>query len=175
MYKLLKFKVYLESTTLQGHQDLPPIPTGMARVQHTTGRRVADLILSGKNFDYSKGSLSSTADFFSTNEEVWKFIETGRVGAFTRDAFGDTIILMDMPYNHLKIHNQIGGGEDGMVDNKQVVGIIDKTTKQFIPNPRYDPHSVEIEDQRKTTWPFGGGKEQPVMPSPLDNSGEVWK
>lgn len=133
----MQFKQWLEN--LNGPNSLPPIPTGFTRLTHFTSDRVANNLLQGQNFDYSKqGLIFSTSDPHSNNQQVWDTITSGMAGAFTRNTFGTAIVLIDLSNYEVRLHQSITSSPK-YVENRKVVGVVYQPNMDFKPNPNYNP------------------------------------
>lgn len=165
------FRLWFEMNQLQ----LPPIPPGLLRLTHFTSPNIAQMILAGSDFSFQKqGMLSSTADAFSTNDDVLQLIDSGRVGAFTRDSFGPMVVLMDMTNDEYRMLS-MPTTPTTSVPNDRVLGVVDRKTMQFSPNARYNPSPVPI--QRPTPMekrPIQFGTPVPIPSPSTAASSDVW-
>ncbi len=153
---------------------LPPIPRGFQRLTHFTNKRTADLLINGQNFKANNG-LTSTTDSFSNNADVWKLIQSGQAGAFSRNEFGAVVVLLDMSPQEYRMHANFS--IDGDIPNNRIVGYFDKDTNQFISNQNYSPDQTPpVPNPRMTGIGIRRGNQRsvPIPVSPTSGATEVW-
>jgi hypothetical protein len=169
----LDFKLWLEQQ-LQNANQLPPIPSGFARLTHFTNDRTAKIILSGQNLNYKKqGIVTTTADTHSNNEQVWKTIVDGKYGAFGRSDFGNAVLLIDLTFYEAKMHGVMGMAP-GFIENRKIIGVLDRNVMTFQRNVNYRPQGNQAPGQVVTQR--NRMAQQPVaVPQPTANpSSDVW-
>lgn len=158
-----RFAQPIASTANSPGLQLPPIPEGMIRLTHFTSERSAQQILAS-NFSY-KGMVSTTTDAFADNAGILGLIQTGKVGAFTRESFGggQAVVLMDMPFASYKAHSGIFA-EQPEIDNRCILGYVRRSNMQLVPNPKYNPNTVGAIRRRQPPWakPFPAPVPAPV-------------
>jgi hypothetical protein len=163
---MIKFSQWIEQQQLQ----LPPIPSGSIRLTHFTSPKVAKNLLNGQDFSYkTQGLLSSTTDSFSNNNSIINLIQTGKIDTWDRNSFGIVVVLMDMPNNEYRIHNNISIS-NGTVANDRIVGIVDRNTMQFTPNAHYNPTPQPLIIQQKEKPTTNPNTNLPQIPIPQPTS-----
>lgn len=117
-------------------QALPPITPNHIRLTHFTSPQIATVLLQGGDFKYR--GLNTTTDAFSSNQEVQSLISSGKTGAFVREGFGTSVVLIDLPY---QLHRQLAQPttNNDKIPNPFIVGIFDRNTNIFTSNPNFNP------------------------------------
>lgn len=159
----MRFRAFCENV-VAGPNDLPQILPGMVRMTHFTSKGIGDhLLSSGEGFRYTKHGLAGTTDSFSNNNDVFGLIQSGSTGAFTRDGFGDCVVLMDMPNDEHRIHRTLTSAP-GQVDNRQIVGYVNRQTMDFVPNRNYNPQAVQLQVPNQRLSSYRDGVPKPKIP-----------
>jgi hypothetical protein len=155
---------------------LPPIPSNFVRATNFTNPTVGSKLLSGEPFKYGRGMITSSTDAFSSNEEVWNLLITGKTENFDRNSFGYHVVLLDIPNVEYRQHsNPIWA--TGEIDNSRILGIFNRKTQQLEKNPNYNPHKP-IEPLQ--TRARDGGRRHPTptqtsTPTPTDSdTQDIW-
>jgi hypothetical protein len=168
---ILSFLTWLSE---QSGLQIPQIPAGSMRLTHFTSPRTAQTLLSGQDFQYG-GLLSSTTDGFSSNQEVISLIQTGKTSAYERDSFGTAVVLMDIPNSEYRAYDNFNN-DINAVPNDRIVGVVDRETMQFTPNPKYKSKPLPLQITNRTSEPqrLGANKNSFVpMPGPSSNQANV--
>jgi hypothetical protein len=130
----MNFKEWLKSSPL------PPIPNEMVRLTHFTVENYAKEIV---NTGFRYGSIQTTTDPHSTNEQVMETITAGAAGSMNRTHFGNYVILIDMPANYYKM--LVGFNyeiKNDTIPPTQVLGYIDRKDMDLKKNPLYNPNKM---------------------------------
>lgn len=120
---------------------LPPIPNGFVRLQHTTNINSAKAIING-GFKFGRQGLSQTTDSFSNNNSLMNFLNSGRPdesSKINRSGFGDnTVVLIDLSNDEArKLLSDRFTIESDIIPNNRIVGYV-STDRQFYPNGNYN-------------------------------------
>ena len=110
-------------------QELPPIPEGHVRLTHSTSPASIEKILASKKFNFS-GTLDSTTDSFSNNNDVALRLNTGKAGAMSREKFGNKVLIIDLPFDEYRRLRQLSQTDDQIPGDK-FVAVYDTQTKSF--------------------------------------------
>jgi len=117
--------------------ELPQIPEGYTRLTHFTSEEVAKKFINGDDFFFKH--ISTTVDAFSDNESVIDLIKKGKVGAFSRDPFGDSVVLIDLENEEFKKRYRIGYCQDDSVPNHNILGYVNRNEPSTLHrNPSYN-------------------------------------
>ena len=171
----MKLKTIAENTKQNGSSVLPEVPEGIIRFTHRTSRQNAEeIIRSGLKY---KEDLDSTTDLIGRdNKHIAHIIKTGKAGAYDRNKFGDTVILIDISREEYRDH-VIGGSLPGTVDQSRIVGYVNASTGEFTPNKIYNPTKNVKIGEISNTDPKSRIK-QSQLPIPIPQStginNEVW-
>lgn len=123
---------------------LPPIPEGHVRVTHVTSPEVRRILEGGEPFLARKG-IGNTTDSYSSNADIEHLIATGdpmgvpkdgKPSNWSRNSFGDQVVLMDLPADaHKSMHTSLSFTDP--IPNYAIVGFVDRGKNAFTPNPRH--------------------------------------
>ncbi len=95
-------------------------------------------MVDGDDFFYKH--ISTTVDAFSDNQGVIDLIKTGKVGVFSRDYFGNSVVLIDIENEELKGRYRVGYCQDESVPNHNVLGYVNRNEPSTLHrNPSYNP------------------------------------
>ncbi len=129
---------------------LPPIPEGHVRVTHVTSPEVRKILEGGEPFLARKG-IGNTTDSYSSNADVEHLVATGdplgvpkdgKPSNWSRNPFGNQVVLMDLPVDAHKAMHQSHAFTDP-IPNYAIVGFVDRGANAFTPNPRHSLPSTQ--------------------------------
>ena len=174
---------------------LPPIPDGHVRLTHVTSPEVRKILEGGEPFLARKG-IELTTDSYSNNADIEHLVATGdpmgvpnggKPSVFSRNSFGDQVVLMDLPADAHKLLHQSRVFTDP-IPNYAIVGYIDRAENAFTPNPRHSLLSTQAfgadateriralqqELYRRPQLPTPEGPALNPIPALSDPGADVW-
>lgn len=151
-------------------QHLTPLLDGWVRLTHFTNQTAANGILKN-GLKIPRIGIDTTSDVYRDSDELLKVLETGRIGNFDRNSFGDYVVIFDLDNNEQKNLRKPTSVESIPVSN--IVGVVKRVLHadgsysfEFKMNKDYRP--VEILSQQVATSSHRGSRPNASTPPPQD-------